>query len=86
MHSSPRPDNQHYIREQKEKSVCGSFRTFIGVAPIMQLRTCVIQIVTFKGGHLRWLKRFSISLGTTLKGKNSLPLGANTFLKEKFSV
>ena len=24
----------------------------IGVAPIMQLRTCVIKIVTFKGGHL----------------------------------
>ena len=26
----------------------------IGVALIMQLRTCVIKIVTFKGGHLMW--------------------------------
>ena len=24
----------------------------IGLAPITQLRTCVIKIVTFKGGHL----------------------------------
>ena len=27
---------------------------FVGVAPITQLRTCVIKIVTFKGGHLMW--------------------------------
>ena len=26
----------------------------IGVAPFMQLRTCVIKIVTFKGGHPMW--------------------------------
>ena len=26
----------------------------IGVAPITQLRTCVIKIVTFKRGHLKW--------------------------------
>ena len=26
----------------------------IGVAPIAQLRTCVIKIVAFKGGHLMW--------------------------------
>ena len=26
----------------------------IGVAPITQLRTYVIKIVTFKGGHLMW--------------------------------
>ena len=26
----------------------------IGVATITQLRTCVIKIVTFKGGHLMW--------------------------------
>ena len=26
----------------------------IAVAPITQLRTCVIKIVTFKGGHLKW--------------------------------
>ena len=27
---------------------------FIGVAPITQLRMCVIKIVTLKGGHLMW--------------------------------
>ena len=26
----------------------------IGLAPIMQLGTCVIKILTFKGGHLMW--------------------------------
>ena len=26
----------------------------IGLAPIRQLRMCVIKIVTFKGGHLMW--------------------------------
>ena len=26
----------------------------IGVAPITQLRTCIIKIVAFKGGHLMW--------------------------------
>ena len=26
----------------------------IGVAPIMQLRMCVIKIVMFKGGHPMW--------------------------------
>ena len=33
------------------------FATFylnIGVAPITQLRMCVIKIVTFKEGHLMW--------------------------------
>ena len=25
-----------------------------GIAPITQLRTCVIKIVTFKGGRLMW--------------------------------
>ena len=28
----------------------------IGVAPITQLRSCVIKIVTFKGGHPMWYK------------------------------
>ena len=28
--------------------------TAIGVAPITQLRACVIQIATFKGGNLMW--------------------------------
>ena len=31
-----------------------------------------------------WQKLFSIPLGTALNGKNSLPLGANFFLQEKF--
>ena len=26
----------------------------IGVAPITQLRKCLIKIVTFKGGHPMW--------------------------------
>ena len=26
----------------------------IDIAPIAQLRTCVIKTVTFKGGHLLW--------------------------------
>ena len=31
------------------------FKLFsIGVAPITQLGTCVIKIITFKGGHLIW--------------------------------
>ena len=32
----------------------GKIIPFIDVAPITQLRTCVIKIVTFKGGHLMW--------------------------------
>ena len=28
--------------------------TTIGIAPIMQVRKCVIKIVTFKGGHFMW--------------------------------
>ena len=28
----------------------------IDVVPILQLRTSVIEIVTFKGGHLMWSK------------------------------
>ena len=38
-------------------------------------RTCVIEIVT-----INVVKVISIPLGTALKGKNSLPLGANSFL------
>ena len=33
----------------------------VGVALITQLRTCVIKIVTFKGGRPMWYKGFSIS-------------------------
>ena len=32
--------------------LCGYWSPNIGVALITQLRTCVIKIVTFKGGHL----------------------------------
>ena len=32
----------------------GMLAGIIGVAPITQLRTCVIKIETFKGGHLMW--------------------------------
>ena len=30
----------------------------IGIAPITQLRMCVIKIVSFKGGHLMWKSDF----------------------------
>ena len=56
------------------------FVAAIGVAPITQLRTCVIKIITLKGGHLSGKSDFPKPKGTALKGKNSLPLGANSFL------
>ena len=31
-----------------------SERKSIGVAPITQLRTCVIKMITIEGGHLMW--------------------------------
>ena len=44
------------IREygQRDSHSDYSAHLHIGVAPITQLRTCVIKIVTFKGGHLMW--------------------------------
>ena len=36
------------------KYIVVSCKVVIGVAPITQLRTCVIKMVTFKGGHLMW--------------------------------
>ena len=41
---------------EQKKNVAEYFEgyLYIGVAPITQLRTCVIQIVAFKGGHLMW--------------------------------
>ena len=30
----------------------------IGIVPITQLRTCVIKVVAFKGGHLMWKRDF----------------------------
>ena len=49
--------------------------TVIGVATITQLRT-------FNGN----ITYFFISYGTSLKENNSLPAGANFFLKEKYPV
>ena len=40
---------------------------FIGVAPITHLRTCVIEIVTFKRGHLMWQMLFSILLNERIR-------------------
>ena len=34
--------------------IASHIKVSIGVAPITQLRTCVIKIATFKGGHLMW--------------------------------
>ena len=62
------------------KHGCLNFANNIGVAPITQLRMCVIKIVMLKGGHLMPLELFSIPKGTALKGKNSLPLETNSFL------
>ena len=50
----------------------------IGVAPITQLHTCLIKIVTFKGDHLIF-----IPFGTAIKGKNSLPLNIWSMRKKK---
>ena len=41
----------------------------IGVAPITQLRMCIIKIVTFKGGHL--------------SGKRDFPYHKELLLKER---
>ena len=49
--------------------------------PLRRLRTCVIKILRFKGGHLMISHTYNKLL---LKEKNSLSLGANFFLKEKF--
>ena len=44
------PTKLFLFLEQKRKLDIDS----IGIAPLTQLRTCVIKIVTFKGGHLMW--------------------------------
>ena len=38
----------------KDADLCLYCLHTIGIAPITQLRTCVIKIVTFKGCHLMW--------------------------------
>ena len=56
---------------------------FIGVAPITQIRICVIKMETgIQGSSLTCnvVKRIFRTIRTALKGKNSLPLGANSFL------
>ena len=52
----------------------------IFVTPIAQLRMCVMTIVHIQGKSPNVLIVISIPLGTSLKGKNSLPEGANSFL------
>ena len=47
----------------------------IDVAPIMQLCMCVMKIIHIQGGS-----HHVVSDGPYTKGKNSLPLGANSFL------
>ena len=37
-----------------QESIQSSITLVIGIAPITKLRTHVIKIVTFKGGHLMW--------------------------------
>ena len=60
------------------ESMCNEFwLTAIGVAPITQLRTYVMKIQ----GKTPYVEAvFPKPQGTPLKGKNSLPLGANSFL------
>ena len=53
----------------------------IGVAHIMQLRTCVIKIKkNIEGRSPNVVKVIFYSKELLLKGKNLLPLGANSFL------
>ena len=58
-------DSIHFCLHSDVRVLCFAIRHFlvlpftilkiaIGEAPITQLRTCVINIVTFKGGHLIW--------------------------------
>ena len=55
----------------------------MGVAPNTHLRTCVLKIVHIHGKSHNVVTVFFITKGTALKGNNSLPLRANSFLKEK---
>ena len=52
----------------------------------MQLRMCVLKNSNFQGRSPYVVKWFSMLLETTLKGKNSLLLGANSYLQEKFPL
>ena len=51
-----------YINSSRDlfinQCIFNHFIMIIGVAPITQLPTCVIKIVTFKGGHLMWQNEF----------------------------
>ena len=46
----------HCEKEPQKNKSQDTWKTnkVIGVAPITQVRTCVIKIVTFKGGHPMW--------------------------------
>ena len=52
----------------------------IGVAPITQLRTCVMKIVHVQGKSPYVFIVIFHTIRNFLKGKNSLPLGVNSFL------
>ena len=59
------------------------YTAYIGIAAILQLRTCVMKIVHIQGKSYSVEIVLSILYGTALKGKNLPPLGANPFFKEK---
>ena len=73
-----------FLRSTKGESI---MQLHISVAPITQLSTCVIKDSNIQGRSLNVVKViFSLLSGTAQKGKKSLPLGANSFLKEKFPL
>ena len=52
IHRQDHPQQKSVILEHKDNHIYILAIIHIGVAPITQLRTCRIKIVTFKGGHL----------------------------------
>ena len=52
----------------------------IGVAPTTQVTHVRNKNSNIQGGSLNVIKVISLLYGTAHKGKNSLPLGANSFL------
>ena len=55
-HAHLENDFIHISNVPKSHELAECLAKFIGVAAITQLRTSVIKIVAFKGGHLIWLK------------------------------
>ena len=48
------------------KIISGTLSEYISVASITQLLKCVIEVVTFKGGHPMWYKWFYMPYETAL--------------------